>query len=74
MKVPRISGIDVIKKLKRIGFVPIRQRGDHVRLEKNTAEKTIKLTVPLHKELKTGTLAQIIKQAGLTLERFIKLK
>ena len=51
MKIPRISAINVIKKLKRVGFVPTRQRGDHVRLEKNLPEKTIKLTVPLHKEL-----------------------
>jgi len=73
MKIPQISGINLIRKLKRFGFIPIRQRGDHVRLEKNTNEKTIKLTVPLHKELKKGTLARIIKDAGLTLEEFLKL-
>ncbi|MFT4310940.1 MAG: type II toxin-antitoxin system HicA family toxin [Candidatus Woesearchaeota archaeon] len=74
MKIPRISGLDVVKKLKRVGFVPTRQRGDHLRLEKNTSDKTIKLTVPLHKELKTGTLVQIIKQADLTFEQFMNIK
>jgi len=28
--------------------------------------------VPLHKELKTGTLAGIIRQAGLTQDEFLK--
>ena len=74
MKIPQISGINVIKRLKKIGFVPTRQRGDHVRLEKNSIDKTIKITVPLHKEIKKGTLSRIIKDAGLELEDFEKLK
>ena len=73
MKLPFISGIEVIKRLKRAGFIATRQRGSHVRLEKYTSEKTIKLTVPLHAELKKGTLSRIIKDAGLTLEEFEKL-
>ncbi len=64
----------LLKKLKHIGFVETRQKGDHLRLEKHDLDKTIKLTVPLHKELKTGTLSQIIKQAGLTLEEFLNIK
>ena len=74
MKLPLISGIEVIKRLKRAGFIATRQKGSHVRLEKYTGEKTIKLTVPLHSELKKGTLNRIIKDAGLTLEEFESLK
>ena len=74
MKNPRLSGLEVIKRLKKAGFLATRQKGSHVRLEKWDGEKTLKLTVPLHKELKTGTLSHIIKEAGLTLEEFLKLK
>jgi len=74
MKNPRLSGLEVIKRLKKAGFIATRQKGSHVRLEKWDGEKTLKLTVPLHKELKTGTLSHIIKEAGLTLEEFLKLK
>ena len=56
MKLPIISGIEVIKRLKRAGFIAIRQKGSHVRLEKFDGEKTIKITVPLHPEIKKGTL------------------
>ncbi|MBI2541800.1 type II toxin-antitoxin system HicA family toxin [Candidatus Woesearchaeota archaeon] len=74
MKIPLISGIEAIKRLKRTGFIATRQKGSHVRLEKYTGEKTIKITVPVHAELKKGTLNRIIKDAGLTLEEFEGLK
>lgn len=74
MKLPVVSGIDVIKRLKKAGFIATRQRGSHLRLEKYSDGKTIKLTVPLHNELKKGTLSRIIKDAGLTLEDFESLK
>ena len=68
MKLPQISGKDLIKKLMKLGFVVIRQRGSHIRIEKNTREKTIKITIPNHKNIKRGTLHQIIKTAELTEE------
>lgn len=74
MKLPVISEIEVIKRLKKAGFIATRQKGSHVRLEKFTGEKTIKITVPLHSEMKKGTLNRIIKDAGLTLEEFENLK
>lgn len=73
MKLPQISEIEFIKRLKSVGFVATRQKGSHVRLEK-TGEKEIKITVPMHNPLKKGTLSRIIKDAGLTPEEFDKLK
>ena len=58
MKLPLLSGIETIKRLKRTGFIATRQRGSHIRLEKFDGEKTIKITVPLHHQLKKGTLHQ----------------
>lgn len=74
MKLPVISGLEVIKRLRKAGFIAIRQRGSHIRLEKFDGEKMIKITVPLHSEMKKGTLTRIIKDAGLTLEGFEGLK
>ncbi|MBI3051672.1 type II toxin-antitoxin system HicA family toxin [Candidatus Woesearchaeota archaeon] len=68
MRLPQISGKDLIRILRRHGFVVVRQKGSHVRLEKNTSDGTIKLTVPDHGVLKKGTLHQIIKAAGLSEE------
>lgn len=73
MKLPQISGIEVVKRLKKLGFVVTRQKGSHVRLEK-TGEKVIKLTVPLNNPIKKGTLNRILKDAEITLEEFENLK
>lgn len=71
MKLPRISGKELIKILCKNSFVVVRQKGSHIRLEKNTPEGTIKITVPVHSELKKGTLHQIIKVSGLKEEDFM---
>lgn len=73
MKLPVISGIETVKKLKKAGFIATRQRGSHVRLEKFVKLKTLKLTVPVHKTLKKGTISRIIKDAGLSIEEFLRL-
>jgi len=68
-KFPRISGAELIKILEKKGYSQVRTRGSHVRLyPPNFLSGAKKLTVPLRKELKTGTLLGIMKDAGLTLE------
>ena len=74
MKLSVISGIELIKRLKKTGFIATRQKGSHIRLEKFDGEKTIKLTVPLHAEIKKGTLNRILNDAGLSLDEFLNLK
>ena len=66
-KLPVLSGKDVVKALERLGFELIRQRGSHVIMQR----KSVGCVVPLHKEVKTGTLAGIIRQAGLTQDEFL---
>lgn len=59
MKLRQISGLKLIKILHKHGFVATKQKGSHIRLEKRTKNEIIKLTVPLHKKLKKGTLSRI---------------
>jgi len=73
MKLPVVSGEKTIKALAKAGFVVVRQKGSHVRLEKETPDGIIKLTVPLHKTLKRRTLHIILKEAGLSVEKFTQL-
>ncbi len=73
MRLPEVSGNEVIKALCKAGFRVVRQRGSHVRLEKRTEDRMIKLTVPLHRSLKKGTLRRIIEEAGLTVQEFNEL-
>jgi predicted RNA binding protein YcfA (HicA-like mRNA interferase family) len=60
------SGKEVVKALRRVGYVVDHQRGSHVFMY--NLEKNASLVIPLHKELKKGTLHSILKKAGLTVE------
>lgn len=65
---PRVSGADVIRALERLGFSVVRQRGSHVVLRRAASG----CVVPNHRELKTGTLAGVLKQAGVSAEQFLE--
>jgi len=65
------SGREVVKALRRIGFVVDHQRGSHIFL--HNLEKNISVVVPSHKELKKGTLNSILKKVGITINDLKKL-
>jgi len=67
----KVSGKDAIKSLERLGFIQVRQRGSHVILKKSTTTGNIGCVVPLHKELKIGTLRGILKLAKIEPEEFL---
>jgi predicted RNA binding protein YcfA (HicA-like mRNA interferase family) len=66
-KLPVLSGAEVVRALERLGFVQLRQRGSHVVMRRG-ADGTV---VPLHREVKSGTLAGILRQAGVTQDEFL---
>ncbi len=72
-KVPELPYLKIIHALQRDGWIVVRQKGSHVRLQKRLANETLKITVPAHKPVKRPTLAQIIKQARLDLQTFLEL-
>ena len=72
-KVPVTGYRQVIAALRRDGWVVVRQRGSHIRLQKPTPEGMLKLIVPAHSPLKRSTLAHILKQAHLSVDRFLEL-
>lgn len=65
------SGRQLIKALRRIGFIIDHQRGSHIFL--HNPERNISVVVPNHKEIRKGTLNNILKKAGLTIEKLKKL-
>jgi len=73
VKLPVISGEQLIKILLKEGFIKKRQKGSHITLEKKTDEKTYKTVVPLHDSIAKGTLNSILKNVGLTKEDLLKL-
>ena len=72
-KVPSLPYDQVIRALQRDGWVVVRQKGTHVRIQKHTPTETLKLTIPAHRPIKRSTLSHILKQANLTVEEFNEL-
>jgi predicted RNA binding protein YcfA (HicA-like mRNA interferase family) len=72
-KVPSLPYDRVIRALQRAGWVVVRQKGSHIRLQKHTPDQTLKLTIPAHRPIKRSTLAHILKQAHLSVDDFLKL-
>ena len=72
-KLRGVSGKAAIKILcNRFGFVISGHSGSHVRLSKVTIEGKIGTVVPLHDELKPGTLNSVLKLAKVDPDEFAK--
>ncbi len=46
MKVPSVNYPQVINALHRDGWVVVRQKGSHIRLQKHVSSETLKIIVP----------------------------
>ena len=69
-KVPSLNYDHVVRALRRDGWIVLRQRGSHIRLQKQTPNETLKLVVPAHRPIKRSTLSHILKEARLSVEEF----
>ena len=70
-KLPVISGRELVRALRHIGFELDRQKGSHMILFRSEPKTT--LSVPDHRELDRGTLRALLRQAGISPEEFSRL-
>jgi len=68
----KVSGREAVQALQRLGFRQVRQRGSHVVLTRESAGGKVGCVVPMHRELKIGTLRGILRLAGVSPEEFLK--
>jgi predicted RNA binding protein YcfA (HicA-like mRNA interferase family) len=66
-KLPHVSGATIVKALEQLGFVKIRQSGSHVIMRRGSKG----CVVPMHSEVKVGTLAGVLRQADISPVEFI---
>lgn len=65
------SGKEVTKALRRIGYYVDHQRGSHIFMHNISENKSV--IIPNHKELKIGTLINILKKVGISIEQLKEL-
>jgi len=69
---PSLSGREVVRALRKIGYERDRQKGSHI-VMRLTEYPYRRIVVPDHREVAKGTLRAIIRKAGLSVEEFIEL-
>ncbi|MCX6801237.1 MAG: type II toxin-antitoxin system HicA family toxin [Candidatus Diapherotrites archaeon] len=73
MRLPILSGKEVIKFLSRKGFEIVGRKGSHIRLKREINGKVLVTVVPLHKKIDVGTLLAILKQCEIERQELKKL-
>jgi len=68
MKLPLLSGREVLAALGRLGFVEIHRKGSHVKM-KHPDGRTI--VFPFHDEVDRHTLKGALRDAGVQVEDFL---
>ena len=66
-KLPHVSGGEIQRALERLGFQKVRQSGSHVVMKRDSKG----CVVPMHSEVKVGTLAGLLRQAEVAPEEFM---
>ena len=66
-KLPHLSGGEIQRALERLGFQRVRQSGSHVVMKRDTRG----CVIPMHGQVKIGTLAGLLRQTEVALEEFI---
>ena len=64
---------EVRRKLQAAGFIEMSQKGSHVKFVRRTVVGIYTAIVPRHREVPLGTLRSILRQAGLSPDKFERL-
>jgi predicted RNA binding protein YcfA (HicA-like mRNA interferase family) len=68
---PELPPDRIVAALRRLGFYERRQRGSHLVMRRD--EPFAQTVVPQHRVVKPLVLADILRQAGVPLDDFLKL-
>ena len=66
-KLPHVSGAEALRAFQRLGFEKVRQRGSHVVVKRGS----VGCVIPMHSQIKIGTLSGLLRQADVSVEEFI---
>ena len=69
MKLPLLSGREVLATLQRLGFLEIQRKGSHVKMEHPDGRRIV---FPFHDEIDRYTLKGALQDADVDLAEFLK--
>jgi predicted RNA binding protein YcfA (HicA-like mRNA interferase family) len=73
-RMPQVTSHDLIRFLKSQGFVEDRQSGSHLTLWH--PNRALSITIPVHSgcDLGRGLAVRILKDAGFSVDEFLRLR
>ncbi len=69
MKLPLLSGREVLAALQRLGFLEIQRQGSHVKMEHPDGRRIV---FPFHDEIDRYTLKSALQDADVDLAELLK--
>ena len=72
-RLPRVTAREVQRAIERDGWVHIGGKGSHRQFSRPTKPGRVTIAGHAGETIKPGTLKRILRQAGLTVDRFIAL-
>ena len=74
-RLPVLSALRLIKLLAKAGFVPVAQRGSHIKLEGIRFGQRRFTTIPFHgiKNLPPGILKAVLSDLGVSRDELLQL-
>lgn len=69
MKLPLLSGQEVLSTLNRMGFKEIHRKGSHVKMKRPDGRKIV---FPYHDEVDRYTLKGALRDAEIDIDEFLK--
>jgi predicted RNA binding protein YcfA (HicA-like mRNA interferase family) len=73
-RMPQVTSRELVRFLKAQGFTEHRQAGSHLTLRHETRRLTV--TIPMHTgaDIGRGLAIRILKDAGFTVEEYLRLR
>ena len=71
-KLPLLSGEEIMRALEKIGYIIVRQRASHFRLQ-NSDNPMYPVTIPDYKTVSRGLLRKILRDADVSVAEFLEL-
>lgn len=62
------SGVSLVKKLSKVGYLVTRQKGSHIRLTYHNEKTEHHITIPNHNPIKIGLLSKILNDVSKHLD------
>ena len=73
-RMPQVTAQELVRFLRKQGFVDDRQAGSHLTLWNEDKRVSVTVPIPTGCDLGRGLAIRILKDAGFTVEDYLRLK